>query len=931
MPTAHTFTLVHVPAGEDRRLCKVISPQGTAAIDDLPYLCTFEEVAVDSPAALLLLLDQLSGDQNTCILRARLKPGTEQPCRRITADQQGDAATLDDVARAWVLIDLDSLECPEGIDFCAEPNRAAMYVRNSLPVEFRTAACVWRASSNAGLKEGIRLHLWFLLSAELDTARLTHWLRNVKCDKATFRANLPHFTADPLFVGREDPMARRRGTLQGSPRVVVPSEIEQFEGETRAPREASRTTDADPFKAAALRRWEDANPFDEPSSSERLECPACGSPDGVAVREDGRWNCHSSRHVDESPAIGTHTGSVYVGHRIEFQEGLTARDVIPWLKSHGFWQSVALGGKFTGRSERRPSNAVSVGRDSDQGDQLEPNSAASDTASAIADTMGALATGEIKPSLREYARAADQLKRAVGVVMASPGKLGDVAEECARWCPAFLDVDNVVRSLRDAAVRAPVSVALTADVAEAVIANAFERGAKRPHRPRAARNLDDGPQLPLDEHGQPARCLAAVYYFCTRPAVMSAIALDDRSHRVVVIEAPPWWADDDREFPRQLEDADLPRLSAFIGDRFGYPHSGTKDLLACLSSVAQDRRWDPFEDYLDGLTWEGTSDEARELLGGVPATLLGADDSPYSARVFMRWLIAAVQRTYEPGCQFREVLTLIGPQNIGKSKFFRLLCADPTWFSDTVAADGSQNSRSALDGKVIVEFAELDKHMRDDRTGAFKNYISTQIDSYRRAYAHVDQDMRRRCVFCATSNHTDLFVDPTGNTRFNVLTVRSIDDEGVVEFRDQLWAAARHLYQEGEPSYLQGEEREWAAAVQAQHYNESSPEALVRELWEQPAPAATRVQGGVAGKNELGFDYDPAQLDSERRWLVLTTSQIRAYLLERGARGTNIDRTIRMVCASLGLQNGRAARALTAVANARSWGRDGCGLLVRAV
>lgn len=911
MPLQHTFTLVHVPPDTDARLCKVHSPQGTADIDDLPYFCLFEEVEAESIAALRRLLDELAGDSRTCILRAR--PLHAGPCRRIAQDQGGDAATLEDVPRAWVLIDLDSIACPEGIDFVLEPQRAALHIRNTLPTEFRNAACVWHASSNAGLKPGIRLHLWFLLTAPLDTDRLQYWLRNTTCDKAPMRANQPHFTADPVFMGVPDPMAKRRGTLQGSPRVAVPPEIEGYETPAR-PRAAS--TENDPLKGAALRAWEAANPFEEPSSSERIECPACGSSDGIAVREDRKWNCHGGKHVDNAPAIGTYTGSVYVGHRIEFQLKLTARDVIPYLKNHGFWPKIALSEKFTGRSRDSAENATSEKKDEQLG---------VDTAIA---TMSALVTGAAKPSIREYARANDALRKAKAVVMESPGKLADVAEECARWVPTFLDADQVKRTLRDAATRAPTAVALTSDVADQIILQAMQTGMARPHRTRAARREDEGPQLPLDEHGQPARSIATVYYFCTRPQIMNAIALDDRSHRVVVIEAPPWWLDDDREFPRALEPADLPRCAAFIADRFGFAHVGTKDLHKALLSVAQDRRWDPVEDYLDGLKWEGTDEEAREFLGAVPSTLLGAELGPYPAAVFMRWCIAAVQRTYEPGCMFREVMTLIGPQNVGKSQFLRTLCADPMWFSDTVAADGSQASRSGLDGKWIVEFAELDKHMHSDRTGAFKNFISTQVDSYRRAYAEVDQDMRRRCVFAATSNVDRLFVDPTGNTRFNVVEITTVDLEGTVEFREQIWAAARHLYQSGEKAYLQGAERVWAVERQAHHYNESTPEALIRELWETPAPAEARVRGGVEAGKKLGFDFEPAQLDAQRKWQALTTAQIRGYLHERGSKG-NVDKTIQQTCKALGLEHGRLAAALGSVGRQRGWAQVGSDMLTK--
>jgi hypothetical protein len=927
------ITIVHVPSDSDARLCKVIGTQGTADIDDLPYLCTFSEVKIGSTNALADALAQLAGDSKTCILRARpLGPG---PSRRILHDQGGDVATLEDVPRAWVLIDLDSIDCPEGIDFTREPHKAAVYARrHTLPPEFHKASCVWHASSNAGLKPGIRLHLWYYLSAALDTEQLKHWLRDTKCDKKALGANQPLFTADPIFDGVPDPMSKRRGILQGSPRVHVPAEIIAYTTPAKS-RTGVSSSDRDPLKTAALRAWEAANPFDAPGSSERIPCPACGSSDGIAVREDLKWNCHGGKHIDNAPAIGTYTGSVYVGHRIEFQLRLTAKEVIPYLKNHNFWPKIALPEKFTGHTV-----AAETRNDGDDAQVVTDPTEQAQLAKAT--PAGVASADEVRPNLRQHARAKQELRHAVSAAMTNPTQLANIAEDCARWMPHCLNETTVHVQLRDAAVRAHISVALTATEADAVITEAFVRGKARPHVKR--RYDTDGPQLPLDEHGQPARSIATVYYFCSRSEILRVIALDDRSHRVVVIEPPPWWRDDDREFPRALEPADLPRLSVYVSGRFGFPHAGIKDVAHVLNSIAQDRCWDPVEDYLDGLTWEGTDQEAREFLGAVPKLLLRVrNDDDYTRAVFMRWAIAAVQRTYEPGCQFREVMTLIGRQNVGKSQFLLALCADSAWFSDTVAADGSKDSRSALDGKWIVEFAEVDKHMRADRTGEFKNYISTQVDSYRRVYGEVDQDMRRRCVFAASSNVYELFVDPTGNTRFNPLIVEAVDLETTREWRDDIWAAAKHLYRAGEPAYLQGEERSLATLAQNALLRKDEAEDLLRELFEKDLEVQPQRAGGPE-KTQVRFEYDAEQLidvtinantgaelptgvhnESEtktvKRLAFLTFAQIRLYLRERGCntRREGVHTALR----HLGWTAGRVVRSGHPLhGNKSAWGRS---------
>ena len=92
------------------------------------------------------------------------------------------------------------------------------------------------------------------------------------------------------------------------------------------------------------------------------------------------------------------------------------------------------------------------------------------------------------------------------------------------------------------------------------------------------------------------------------------------------------------------------------------------------------RCFDPVRDYLDGLEWDG-----EERLTWWLETYFGAgvdesddeeaqvEERTWNQQIGKRWMISAVARVYDPGCQVDTILIAEGPQGIGKSSAFRAL------------------------------------------------------------------------------------------------------------------------------------------------------------------------------------------------------------------------------------------------------------------
>lgn len=179
------------------------------------------------------------------------------------------------------------------------------------------------------------------------------------------------------------------------------------------------------------------------------------------------------------------------------------------------------------------------------------------------------------------------------------------------------------------------------------------------------------------------------------------------------------------------------------------------------------------------------------------------------------WLQGVAARACVPACKMEIVLNIFGGQGIGKSLFFRELCPNPKWFTDSLQdsiVGGGQNNRDELlklHAKIIVEMPELNPIKRGGKSAddKLKQFISAQVDNFRRAYGHDAIDHPRTCALAGTSNNRDVYRDSTGARRFvsidhGSVAIRVGDrDRGIMdEIRDDLWGEVVSSFNEGELS-----------------------------------------------------------------------------------------------------------------------------------
>lgn len=302
-------------------------------------------------------------------------------------------------------------------------------------------------------------------------------------------------------------------------------------------------------------------------------------------------------------------------------------------------------------------------------------------------------------------------------------------------------------------------------------------------------------RLLLKENGEVRSCLANVALILENdPAIAGSFAFDDFAYRTAILKPTPWSQSTNREW------TDIDDINATIWLQQAHGLMVSRDIAGlAVQAVSDKRKTNPVLDYLQSLVWNGES-----RLDTAASRYLGASATAYNREVLKRWMISAVGRVIDPGCQADACLIMMGPQGVGKSSFVKIL-AKP-WSADQISDLGGKDSRGDLQGVWIVELPELDSFGAVSQA-RIKAFITNRTDRFRPPYGKRTIELPRRCVFVGTVNpeSTGFFKDPTGARRFWPIKVGNMDLAALEADRDQLWAEAVKLYRDGYRTYFHKE------------------------------------------------------------------------------------------------------------------------------
>ena len=171
-----------------RRLAKLIRANGTIEAYNSARLFDLITAPIPGLDALESALRWLTARSDCCIVRgAIVAPSRARGVRRLLHQDPdtGDRATLRDVPRRWLALDIDGLPRPDGLEAGDLPGCARIAIAG-LSEAFQHVRCIVQTTASHGVAPGVRLRLWYWLSRPTGGAELQWWLRAAPVDPAVF-------------------------------------------------------------------------------------------------------------------------------------------------------------------------------------------------------------------------------------------------------------------------------------------------------------------------------------------------------------------------------------------------------------------------------------------------------------------------------------------------------------------------------------------------------------------------------------------------------------------------------------------------------------------------------------------------------------------------------------------------------------------------
>ncbi len=235
-------------------------------------------------------------------------------------------------------------------------------------------------------------------------------------------------------------------------------------------------------------------------------------------------------------------------------------------------------------------------------------------------------------------------------------------------------------------------------------------------------------------------------------------------------------------------------------EKFFEHNISRQNLKTAFNTYANDNKYNPITEYLDNLKgkWDGTSRLETFIINA-----LEADDNNMNRFFTKTWMIGAVKRAYEPGCQFDCILALQGgTQGSGKTSLIRRIGLDKYYMNFSAGEFSNKDCIDKMNKSWISVLDEIDK-FSDKEVADLKSKITERTMACRKAYAHNTGKYDVHWVYAATTNADDFLCDLTGDEyerRYWIIeckkkTVDSkVNDLLTDEYVNQLWAEAVYYY-----------------------------------------------------------------------------------------------------------------------------------------
>lgn len=335
-------------------------------------------------------------------------------------------------------------------------------------------------------------------------------------------------------------------------------------------------------------------------------------------------------------------------------------------------------------------------------------------------------------------------------------------------------------------------------IAEGIEPEALRRFIGRVHDPK----MSPEPEQDFDERGlfwkgkELVPCLANIFDILRGDGRWAGIlAYNEFSFQIMKLKPPPFAGASIGEW----DDNDDARAAMWLTHQYKFAPS-TQLAADGIEAAARANSFNPVQDYLKSLVWDGTPRIDNWLFD-----YLGIAKTEYTWRVARWFLIGMVARAMRPGIKFDYALVLEGEQGRMKSSALRALGGE--WYGDTDLDLHNKDSMSAIRGKWLYEISELGALARSEASKQ-KSFLSRQIDEFRPVYGRREIRSPRQVVFAGTTNESGWNKDATGGRRFwPVECMIEVNHIGITEARNQLFAEAMVAFSAAERFWPTSEEQ----------------------------------------------------------------------------------------------------------------------------
>lgn len=269
------------------------------------------------------------------------------------------------------------------------------------------------------------------------------------------------------------------------------------------------------------------------------------------------------------------------------------------------------------------------------------------------------------------------------------------------------------------------------------------------------------------------------------PAMLGAFWFDEFLGRVLTT----WDSPDE---PREWSDSDDVRLALWMQRTISIGKMAVGTARDAVTAAAMQNRRNECTEWLRAQRWDGVRRLHQFIAIG-----FGAEQNAYTEAVGRCWLVSMVARALNPGCKVDTMPVFEGAQGARKSSGLEALVGK-RWFAEAAESVMSKDFFQTLQGKLLVEIAEMDTFSRAE-VAAVKRVITCKVDRYRAPYGRRAEDHPRMCVFAGTTNEDEYLRDATGARRFWPVRCGDVDTEWLTKWRGQLFAEAVKLYDAGTP------------------------------------------------------------------------------------------------------------------------------------